>query len=32
VGKIETDRAPLIAVWTRRAVQWARLAWFQFWP
>lgn len=32
VGKIETDRAPLLAVWTRRAVQWARLAWFQFWP
>jgi hypothetical protein len=32
VGKIETDHAPLIAVWTRRAVQWARLAWFQFWP
>ena len=32
VGKIETDHAPLLAVWTRRAVQWARLAWFQFWP
>ena len=32
VGKIETDQAPLISVWTRSAVQWARLAWFQFWP
>ena len=32
VGKIETDMAPLLAIWTRRALQWARLAWFQFWP
>lgn len=32
VGKIEVGRASLIGVWTRPALQWARLAWFRHMP